>query len=313
MLHFNPRAAIAGGFPMAARTLKHRSAMLTLLPHIVFSISQLKAHPLGAPHAPPFEALNTEGRQMLLQELELIERMTQTQANVVSVDFRIDSFASRLSKGILIITADDRTSGLYTHYFEKPLSELIRPTLNGQLEIMRGWQLSLSKSPHAALSAMAPELQALIAEADAAVAARDEARQANREFRDVGARRQWVNRLNATRKEVYGALARLPHEHPDLPSNFANRFFMTEPDRADETEADTEEGLQAQAAELREALAGVEARIAELQAIEAAAEKKKADEARVAQAAELAELDRAAAALEQRRAALRSQLEAAPG
>src|SRR6185295_6405416 len=66
--------------------------------------------------------------------------------------------------------------------------------------------------------------------ANAAVAARDNARQANREFRDVGERRRWVDRMNAARKEVYGTLAKLPHEGLGLPSDFADQFFLSESD-----------------------------------------------------------------------------------
>jgi hypothetical protein len=287
--------------------------MLALLPHPTFTTSQLKAHPLGAPHVPRYEAITREGRQVLLHELALIEAMTVTRAQVVRVDGRMNGYASRLSKAILNITGDDRAHPLYTHYFEKPLNQLIKPVLRAQLETMRKWHLSLAKSPQAELSAMAPELAALLAEADAAAAAWEEARQQNREFRDVGERRQWVDRLNAAQKEVYGALAKLPYENPGLPSDFADQFFLSEAardDEADEAEADTVEALDAEAASLREALAQVEANLSRARAAEE--EQKKAAEAHAAQEAELAELDRAAAELEQKRAALRTQLAAAP-
>jgi len=294
----------------AVRLLKHRSSMLTLLPHPTYTYSRLKAHPLGAPHVARFEVLKAEGRQVLLHELDHVEAMAEAQALAVAVDSRLDDFAGRLSKAILTITSDDRTSALYTHYFDKPVGELTKPVLRGQLDAMRRWQLSLPKSPFEALSAMAAELAALIAEADAAVLARDNARQGNREFRDVGERKQWVDRVNAARKETHGALSKLPHENPALPSDFADQFFLSEPEREGEAEADTLEALQAQATSLREALAGVEARIAELEAAEAAAEQERAARARAAQQAELAELDRVAAELEKKRAAIRAQLSA---
>jgi len=298
---------------MAARVLKARTSMITLLPHPTYTASRLKAHPLGAPHVARFEALKAEGKQVLVQEIEHIEAVTEAQAVAVAVDFRLDGYATRLSKVLLSLTGEDRTHPLYTHYFEKPLHELKKPILAGQLAAMKKWLVSLPKSPHPELSGMAAELATLVAEADAAVVARDAARQQNREFRDVGERRQWVDRLNATRKEVYGALAKLPYEHPGLPSDFADGFFLSGPEREDEEEdADTVEALEAQAAALRQALAEVEARLAEAAAAEAEAQRRDAEKARAAQRAALAELDRAAAELEQQRAALRAQLAAPP-
>jgi len=295
---------------MAVRTLKPRSAMLSLLPHPTFTISRLRTTPHGAPYVARFEELREEGRQVLLHELAYIEAITEAQARVVAIDIQLDGFASRLSKEILTITSDDRTNALYLHYFERPLGEVTRPVLNGQLETMKKWLISLPKSPYPALSAMAQELEALIAQADDAVTAREGARAQNREFRDVGERRQWVDRLNGARKEVHGALAKLPHEDPGLPSDFADQFFLSEPER-EEAEPGSVEALRAEAEALRETLARVEARVAEAEAAEA--QRKAAAEARTAQEAELAELERAAAALEQKRAALKAQLAAMAG
>lgn len=297
---------------MAVKTLKFRLGMLSLLPHPTYTLSRLKAHPQGVPHGVRFEVLRDEGRQVLLQELDHLEVMAKAQARVVAIDFRLDEFASRLSKVLLILTADNRTNPLYKHYFDVPLSQLTQPVLNVQLETMRKWQVSLSKSPQAALSAMEPELAALITEANAAVAERDNARQANREFRDVGERRQWVDRLNAARKEVYGALAKLPHEGLGLPSDFADQFFLSEPEREEEAEADSVEALKVEVASVGAALARVKARLAKAEAAEADKQHKAAAEARALQEAELAKLNQEAVVLEQKRAALQAQLETMP-
>lgn len=294
---------------MAVKTLNHRTSLLALLHHPTFTANRLRVHPLAAPHVARFEARRVEGRQLLLLELDHVERKAEAYANVVAVDVRLDAFADRLSQEILTLTGKNRKSPLYTHYFEKPLNELTRPVLRGQLEAMTKWMVSLPKSPYPTLAGMVPELQALLEEANAAVEARKDAEQANREFRDVGERRQWVDRLNADRKEVYGALSKLPHEHPHLPADFADQFFARESEDgagADESEEETVEALKGQAASLREALADVEARIVAAEEAEAAA--REAEAVRAAKEAALAELDRAASELEARRAALRAEL-----
>jgi predicted ribosome quality control (RQC) complex YloA/Tae2 family protein len=75
----------------------------------------------------------------------------------------------------------------------------------------------------------------------------------NRDFRDIGRRKQFIDKLNAKRQEVAGALAKLPFEHPELPSDYADRFFAREAPRDDEPTID----------EIKETILTLEARIAE--------------------------------------------------
>ena len=295
---------------MSARTLRTRSATLTLLPHATFTLSRLKTDPFGAPHIALFEGIKSEGRQVLLQELDLTDAKIEAQARVVAIDVRLDEYANRFSKQILTITNNNRRADLYTHYFPRPPNELTRPTLNDQLVEMSKWPVSLAKTPHAALAAMLPELEALLAEAKAAMDARDDVQQENREFRDVGAKRQWVDRHNAARKETHGALAKLPHNHEHLPSDYANRFFLSDSADKDEADADTLEGLEAQVAALREALVQMEERVTERRAVEVAALERKLAEQRKAQEAKLAELDKKAAEIAAERAALEAAMAA---
>jgi hypothetical protein len=300
---------------MAVRTLDHRTSLLGLFPHLSYTLSRLKARPEGAPHVAAFEEVREEGVQVLTTEIGLAEQVASAQSLVDVADDNLDDFASRVSKAVLTITKDHKDTKLYAHFFgQKTLSEFRRPVLKGQHEAMERWLPSLEQSPYPALQGMAAELSALLAQADAAVLARNAARQQNRFFRDVGDRKRWVDRLNATRKEVYGALSKLPHENPGLPSGFADQFFQKETRReggeGDEPEGTAEE-LRAQVDELRAALAEMEARLAAAEAAEA--EMKRAEAARAEAEAQLAELDRAAAGIEQRRAELQARLAAAQG
>lgn len=297
---------------MALRTLDPRTSILTLLTHPAYSSCRLQAHPLGAPHAQVFQDRSSEGMQVLTQEITLTNGLLAAQAQVSAAGAQLDVVASRVSKAALTVTNDDRSHALYLHLFEgKSISHFRRPVLGKQHRAMRGWVGTLQQSPHPELSALLPELQAALAEADTAEAARIAAQDAMRQFRDVGARRQWVDRLNATRKQVYGVLAMLPHEHPGLASDFADHFFLSAPPRDEDAqeEEETSEGLRAQIAELLEEVTALQERLAEVEAAEA--EEQKAAAARAAEEAALAELERAMAEMEQKRAALKARLEKA--
>ncbi|MCC6553792.1 MAG: hypothetical protein IT372_12330 [Polyangiaceae bacterium] len=277
-----------------------------------YTLSQLRARPEGAPHVAAFESLRAEGVAALNTELSLAEELANAQARVDMADDNLDDFAPKVSKAVLTITRDDRQSALYVHFFGgKSLSEFRRPSLGKQLESMRKWKTSLEQSPHPTLQAMAPELTGLLQAADAAIAAREAARQAHRYFRDIGDRIQWVDRLNAGRKELYGALAKLSHENPALPSGFADLFFLKESRRDADggaAQEETVEALRGRLEELRAAVADVESRLSAAEAAEAEAQKAAAAKAEAE--AQLAALDRAAAELAARRSALQARLAA---
>jgi uncharacterized protein YdeI (YjbR/CyaY-like superfamily) len=293
-----------------ARTLDARISILTLLTHPSYTLCRLRAHPLGAPHIATFEALRDQGMQVLTQEILLTDALIEAQARVSAADDRLNDGASLVSKTVLTITRDDTSHPLYHLFFgKKSLSEFKRPILNGQYDAMRAWPESLRESTHAALEALAPEIQAGLVEAQEAMAARSTARQQLRHFRDAGARRQWVDQLNGGRKEAHGALAKLPHRHTGLAMSFADQFFLMPPREEEEAE-ETPDALRAELAELQRQGAAIEERLAELEAAEVDA--KKAAEARAAQEAALVEMDQAMAELTKKRAALRAQLEAAP-
>jgi DNA repair exonuclease SbcCD ATPase subunit len=300
---------------MAARRLNNQASILSLLPQNTYTLSQLRNNPHGTPHVATFEALDAEGMQVLTEEINHIKARSEAHARIGAADGKIDDFVSRLAKTVLTVTGDDRGHPIYLHFFgKKSPSDIRRPVLGTELETVRSWMTALEESPHAALNAMAPELAALITEADGAVEARREARKQNRFFRDVGPRQQWVDRMNAARKELYGALSKLPFQHAGLSSDFADQFFLSAPDREEdeaEAEPETAEEQRAVVEARRQELAEAEARLAELE--EAEAEAEKAARALEAEKAALAELDRFVQEAEQKRAALRARIEAAAG
>lgn len=290
------------------RTLDPRTSLSTLLVEIRYTLSQLRAHPLAATHAPRFENLRTECMQVHAEDLALLENQADAQAVVDVTNDGIDVEATRFSRVLLTITGENRKHALYRFYFgEKTLPEFKRPILSTQLKAMRAWIPSL-QTADPALQALGPALTAAVEAGEQAAQGKEDAVRLRREFRDIGARRVFIDRLNIARKEVHGALSALPHEHTHLPSNFADQFFRRDPGRDDvEEEEETEESLLAHIEALHGDIAATEERLAELRA-QAEAEAKAAAE-RAASEAAVAELDRMVAEMQAKRAAIAATLE----
>jgi hypothetical protein len=237
---------------------------------------------------PVFQALRDRWTPVAGEEVAIQEEISDAQALVDGADEGIDDFSGRLSKAIQVITKDDTSHALYVfHFGGKTLSEFRTPKLSSQLQAMKSWVEPLQKSPHPSLLAMAPELVTLLAKADLAVAAKEKAYQHRREFRNVGARRQFVDDLNAARAQAYGDLAKMPFLVLGLPPDYAERFF-TRPgaDEKAEEEEDTIASVTARIAAQEKALAADRELLVKLQAAaedeRKAAEQRKQDEAALA-------------------------------
>lgn len=290
---------------MAARILKPRTGLLALLREIRYTLAQVTAEPLAAAHVAAFKDLRDAWKTILLEEVDILESLAAAQAAVDKADDGLDDFAGRTWRALEDFTSGNPKHPLHVHLFKgKPLSKFKRPILGGQLEAMRDWSSPLKNSGAAALVALAGDLPALIAAADAAVALQTAAAQKNREFRDVGARKQLVDKLNATRKEAHGALAKLPFQHPNLAPDFADRFFRVEP--ATEEEDETIEEVKAAVADLETELAQRKAQLATMEAEAAAAAK--ADAEKKAKELALEELEAQQAELAKKAAELKAQL-----
>jgi hypothetical protein len=164
---------------------------------------------------------------------------------------------------------------------------------------MTDWSSTLATCGVPALAALAAEAETLYKLGKDASDLREKAQNDNRNFRDVGARKQFVDALNASRKEVSGALAKLPFQDPNLPQDFADHFFLNEPPRdEEETLDDVKESiaaLEVQLAEEKNRLAKMELEAAE--AAKAAQEEQAKEDQAAALEAQAAELLKQAAAL----------------
>lgn len=270
------------------RTLSATSSLISFRSHLAFTIRRLEAHPLAAPFAPPFQALLDAWPAVFQEELDLQDVSGDAQVTVITVDERLNRFADRVSKEVLTLTGEDRHHALYRHYFgNKPVSVFKRPILGGQLAAMRGWVTSLAESGVPSLQAIGVALAPVVAEAEQAVADKAEAEQAREAFRDLGARKRFVDEVNAVRKGAYGELGKLPHQQIGLPSNFAEGFFRRDAVKG-EVDEPTVTSVEEEIAALRVELAGKEALLAALEA-KAKAEAAKA-KARAADLARLSQL-----------------------
>ncbi|MDI3281708.1 hypothetical protein [Polyangium sp. 15x6] len=106
-------------------------------------------------------------------------------------------------------------------------SELKRPTLGGQLDIMKTWPEALAEADKPVLKDHAP---VVAARALAGTQAADEKRTAAQklvDFRTIGTRVKLNQDHNKLRKSLFGKLGEIQHEHK-LGAGWAESFFLQE-------------------------------------------------------------------------------------
>lgn len=291
--------------------LSFRSSVLVFLLEVRITYSKVQSHPLGAPFVPLFAGIRDDCMAVLEEELGLLQEKADAQALVDAANAGLNRVINRMSRELLTITGEKPEHALYTHFMKgKSLAEAKKPVLGAKLEHVREWEEKATNSAHPALQALAPEIAAAVVAADQADTAKKNAMKRLREFRDIGNRRQLVDRLNGVRKETHGTLTRIALETTGLPSNFADTFFRKTPKREEDDDEGpgTIEEAQAQVESLREALAEAEQLVAEFEA-EAEAEVE-AERAREADEAALAAVEEEMARLEAKRASLKARIAA---
>lgn len=268
---------------MPARLIKTSIALLTLLVELRYTLSRLLAHPLTAGYVAVFQALRDQWTKVQALEISLNESLSDARAQVDIADAALDDFATRFSNAVLLLTGQKKDAPLYTHFFKVPLHAFKKPVLNGQLKAMSAWVKSLETTDHPSLAAMKDELVTLVTAGKKASDIRDALLLDIKNFREQGARQQLFDQVNAERKNLEGALAKLALSTPGLPAGFQNQFFKPgDAEEPEETIASVKEEIKALGDQLEER----NTRLAEL-------EKEAADEAADAQskAQAQAELD----------------------
>jgi hypothetical protein len=213
---------------MSVAVLPPTTTVDTVLEWTSFILGKLPSHPLAAVHIPLFEAQQQKCFATHQARTLLEVGIARCRGAERGADDGLDDFVDVFDRTLLIITKNDRTAAIYQLYFgNQTASELARPMLGDQLTTVRAWLPSIQSSQHPAITALAPRLLALVADADLAVETLRAARQALKDFDVIGPRKELIDGFNALCKTVHGELAALPHKHPEamLLATFADRFF----------------------------------------------------------------------------------------
>jgi hypothetical protein len=213
------------------RTLPVDASYETLTEEVACTLSRCEARPLTASLAPAIFAQFSEIALTSQDERSLVLEVLRAEAKVALVDEDLDHTVDAVVAAILVITGGDREADLYVHYLgESTPAELKEPVLSEELDTVRLWVPSLLGSPHPSLAALGPVLVPQVAAADAVEAALETAQQALKDFREVGARKALVDKINANRNATFGELGVIAHSNPQLslPKDFAERGFLHE-------------------------------------------------------------------------------------
>jgi hypothetical protein len=209
-------------------TIGHRSSTQYLYDQYFYTAARLSRHPLSRPLVPQYEVLRPDLDATAAEELRLLWQQYDAEAAVKFADDVLNGIVDGVDSALLIEVKRDRNSPVYLRYFgTRRASDLKRPLLGVQLEIMRDWQPSLQASSNPALQQHGVQLGAALADADAAAAAKQRASQELTDFRVTGMRPRLIDRFNAVRKSTYGQLAEIQHATPSLGSGWAESFFRS--------------------------------------------------------------------------------------
>lgn len=251
---------------MSLFTLRYSMSLSSVRDEILYTKVRLRANPLTAKKAAEYDALLKDLAAVQAIEQALTDGKLETGALIDGIDDVLDPLVDRLSNMLLSRTGQNRDSELYKRYFgtARP-SDVKRPVLGKELELVQGWLPSLKSSTDPELKALGLELESAVTAGVKAEAAYQDAERKLADFRRLGERKTIIDRANRIRQGTHGELAQLPHspQGSSLPRDFASSFF-----RHRERAEATVERLQSQVAEAELALATLRE---ELKAAEAAA------------------------------------------
>jgi hypothetical protein len=285
------------------RTLSYNLGLFSILREILYTYARLTEDPLAVPFAPKFQALRGEWKTVLDEELDIIDALALADAMVDKADAQLDIFATKSSRIVDDVTTGETRKRMRQSLFKgKPLSRFKRPILGQQFVAMSDWNTTFAESGIPQLVELGAEHAPLLQLGEQADEKRRAAQKRNRDFRDIGQRKQFIDKLNAARQEVAGALAKLPFEHPGLPSGYAEGFFLRDITRDEEPTID----------EVKSAIEQLEGQLAEqkglLETLEkAAAAEREAEAQKQARAEEAEQLEAQAKALLEQAAELKKR------
>ena len=212
---------------MALLTIRYEISLSALREELLNTSARLRAHPLTTGKAADYDLLLKELAVLAVTEQHLKDAKIEAGAQIDALDMRLDPVVDRLSNALLDRTNQNRDAELYQRYFgSKRPHEVKRPVLGVELTIVRGFLSSLLASTDAGLKDIGQELEKLVTAATKAETAYSDAETKLRDFRKVGERKAFIDKVNHKRQLTHGELAQLPHlPGANLPRDFASNFF----------------------------------------------------------------------------------------
>jgi hypothetical protein len=291
----------------APSTFTADTALEAIDEELTFTLSILRRYDFAAQWATQYEALLQRCDAIGLEQRKLRRAMTAAQGQVNAADLALDALVDLVDLTVATATGKDASHPLRRLLFQDwRAAELKRPALGAELEVVRAWPELLRRSEIPALIDLAPRVEAAVTAADAAVSALADAQNVNREFRLTGARKRFIDEVNALRASSFGALKEHQHKHPELllPSEFAGELFRRK-GRGSKTTVDS---VDAQLASLQADLELLQAQRAKLLAAQQAAQQAERETAAKQLQLELAEAEAAAERAAKRVSELKAQL-----
>jgi len=288
------------------QTLPATSTTATLEDHYRHLRSRIRRNKYTQALVAEVESFRSKIDAASAEERGLLDADAEANAAVIFADQDLDESVKLVADNV------DRKSLLGARLFgDLRPSELKRPTLAGELEIVRTWPAVLAEADNKILEDHVPLVSARV---NTGLAAQDEKKTSSSklaDFRAVGTRPKLCQELNALQKALYGKLGEIQHANK-LPAGWAESFFLHD-SAEDLTVAELDRKIGAVKANLealekqREAQKAHEAKLAE----------NKAKAARREKMAKLEALQKTKAALEAKEKALLEDLaeeepEAAP-
>jgi len=247
---------------MRIQTVPYKATFDYVRRFIVHPLIMCKAEPLAAVHVVKFEELRLGWDATYDIKLAIDDKGSEAQALVDTCRMGLGRCAGRVSKAILTITDDNRDDPLFTTHFGNKVLSVFKRRFLSMLAAMRGWIPNLKISEHASLVALADDVEQAVKAMDAALAMRADVKAEKRYFRDVGARKKLIDKVNIVCKAIHGELGRFPHEMPSLPTDFADQFFLSKSHDEDEDKDEDED--ESEEAEDKDPIEAANARITEL-------------------------------------------------
>jgi hypothetical protein len=294
---------------MALLTIRYEISLSALREELMKTAARLRAHPQTTTKAADYDLLLKELEKLAAKEQQLKDEKLEADAQIDALDMMLDPQVDRLSNALLDRTGQQRDSELYQRYFGvKRPHEVKKPVLGEEVQIVKDFVPSLLASSDAGLLAIGQELDKLVKAAQKAETAYSEAASKLRDFRKVGERKAFIDKVNQKRKLTHGELAQMPHTPGStLPRDFASGFFGHSKQRVV-----TIENLRAQIAEKEAELAELREDLKAAEAAAAAETLAVAAKERLHVEAELRKVEQEHKALLEKQSRLRSRLSPTP-